>query len=110
ELAKRDIEIDVTELEEGGSEAPQKQEAKAPGPAKPAAKPATGAAKQTGGAKDNLTAEERRMLERMGGGGNIADLNRPKAGGGSAASGPSLTASQLSSVVQGNKAALQRCY
>ncbi len=60
--------------------------------------------------KDNLTEEQRRLLERMGGAGSsgVPDLKKPKSE--ATSSGPSLTAAQLSGVVQNNKSALQRCY
>jgi len=59
-----------------------------------------------------LSDEERKLLERMGvaGGGavNLQDKNNGPAE--RAASGPTLTSSQLSKVVQDNKVQLQRCY
>ncbi len=63
--------------------------------------------------KDGLTDEQRKLLERMGAGG---ETEIPKVGTGSktssssASSGPALTATQLSAVVQSNKTVLQRCY
>jgi hypothetical protein len=79
-----------------------KAEAKGNTPRKTDTKPTT--------PKDNLTDEQRALLARMGGGGEIpvggGKQNKPDA----VASGPSLTAAQLMGVVQNNKSALQRCY
>ena len=62
-----------------------------------------------------LSDEQRKLLERMGGGANDPDLpkvlngrNQESAGG--AAGGPALTPQQLTKVVQDNKTQLQRCY
>jgi len=60
--------------------------------------------------KDNLTDEQRRLLERMGGGDQIAKVGSAPKSEGPANAGPALTAGQLMSVVQNNKSALQRCY
>ncbi|MDB4974470.1 MAG: Fe-S oxidoreductase [Myxococcaceae bacterium] len=62
-----------------------------------------------------LSDEQRKLLERMGGGGADVDpsklgsgRNQDNAGG--SASGPALTPQQLTKVVQDNKTQLQRCY
>lgn len=113
DLAARDIAVELPEEVEAPKPAEEevaKPETKTP----TATRPATAKADtktQSNGAKDNLTEEERKLLERMGGGGGaIANLNKPKTTSGGGGGGPSLTAAQLMSVVQNNKAALQRCY
>ena len=68
-----------------------------------------------GGKNANLTAEQREMLERMGGSnfGDPSALKRPTSsalGGRGGNSGQSLTAAQLASVVNKGKRSLQRCY
>jgi hypothetical protein len=61
--------------------------------------------------KDGLTDEQRKLLERMGGG-TDHDIGTGKVDRdtGGRSSGPTLTASQLTGVVQNNKVQLQRCY
>lgn len=59
--------------------------------------------------KDNLTEEQRKLLARMGGAGADPTIGA-KAERETRSSGPSLTAAQLTSVVQSNKVQLQRCY
>lgn len=115
ERAAQDIIANVPDQPgEAVEEAPAKIDSKTATPA------ATGAAKttktdtttKTAQPKDGLSDEERRLLERMGGGtGTIAKVGTGTKGTeSSASSGPTLTASQLSGVVQNNKTALQRCY
>lgn len=62
---------------------------------------------------DNLTAEQRAMLERMAGSGssgaNLA-IKRGSSSSGSSGSGEGLNAQQLGGVVRKNRPALQRCY
>lgn len=62
----------------------------------------------------NLTAEQRALLERMGGGNDVSAPNLRMGGDGSDDSQRrgtgSLTEAQLSSVVSRNRPALQRCY
>lgn len=91
-------------------EAP-KVETKTPAAATNAAKTAakTDTSKTTQ-PKDGLTDEQRRLFERMNGGATSLAEVGPKKPEAKAATGPSLTATQLSSVVQSNKTALQRCY
>jgi hypothetical protein len=63
--------------------------------------------------KKELTDAQKAMLERMGGeGADLSGLSNGKAPSGSAPArgGGSLTASELSSVVNRNKKQLQRCY
>ncbi len=59
-----------------------------------------------------LSDEQRRLLERMGGGSNDPDLSKLGGGreDGAGSNQPTLTPQQLTKVVQDNKAQLQRCY
>lgn len=103
DLAASDIEVELpSEPEKAEPSAAAKTARTGAGAARPAAK--------SEGKGKELSEEERRLLERMGQGGgiNLDDKRaRPEQ---AAATGPALTAAQLSKVVQDNKVQLQRCY
>lgn len=71
--------------------------------------------KPEGDKPKQLSDEQRRLLERMGGGGNDPDLRAVasrsvESGGAGGAIPAALTPQQLTKVVQDNKTQLQRCY
>jgi predicted Zn finger-like uncharacterized protein len=101
----------------------QQMQGEAPSEAKPSAAghktkvAATGVVpkptKVDGKETKQLTPEEQALLNRMGvggGGGVNLDGQRPRDTEHAAPSGPALTPTQLSKVVQDNKVQLQRCY
>jgi hypothetical protein len=106
DLAASDIQVDVPGESEG--KAQQGSGSKPVRPGAGAVRPAT--TKPDGKGKE-LSDEERRLLERMGQGGGEINLDDKRGRPAEAvASGPALTAAQLSKVVQDNKVQLQRCY
>jgi predicted Zn finger-like uncharacterized protein len=60
--------------------------------------------------KSGLTPEQEALLKRMRGEGGDVDVGRQERDLPSGGGGPTLTAQQLSGVVQNNKVQLQRCY
>jgi predicted Zn finger-like uncharacterized protein len=106
DLAASDIQVDVAGESEGKAQPGAGTKAVRPGPGavRPTAKP-------DGKGTKELSEEERRLLERMGQGGGEINLDDKRGRPAEAvASGPALTAAQLSKVVQDNKVQLQRCY
>jgi predicted Zn finger-like uncharacterized protein len=105
DLAARDIEVDIP------SEPDEKTQPGAAGKGPRPGTPAARAVKPENKGKE-LSEEERRLLERMGQGGGEINLDdkRARPAAETAGTGPALTASQLSKVVQDNKVQLQRCY
>jgi hypothetical protein len=96
DLAANDIEVEV----------PTTEKAQPGGAAKT---PRAGGVRPKQEKGKELSEEERRLLERMGGGEvNLGSGGRPTET--PAATGPALNATQLSKVVQDNKVQLQRCY
>lgn len=59
---------------------------------------------------DGLTDEQRKLFERMAGGGTTIPKVEGQREGGGGGGGPTLKAPQLMAVVQSNKSALTRCY
>jgi hypothetical protein len=105
-----DLQLDVAEVE-----APAEPDTAAPAETAPAQKRAAGGAAKPQPAPRALSAAQKEMLARMGGGldSDPALLNAPSLARGASASaagsGP-LTAGQLSAVVQRGRTSLQRCY
>jgi hypothetical protein len=113
------IELEVPEPEPVETEEPVAAAETAKGTRSNGAKAPVGGKAPTGGkapgpkaANDGLSAEERALLERMGGGPDIAPINsgRSAAGGGSRPTGSPLNPGQLMNVVKQNQPALKRCY
>jgi predicted Zn finger-like uncharacterized protein len=106
DLAEHDIQVEV----------PESQGKAQPGGATKAVRPGAGPVRPTTTTKPDgkgkeLSEEERRLLERMGQGGGELNLDdRRTRQAENVATGPALTAAQLSKVVQDNKVQLQRCY
>ncbi len=81
------------------------------GGTRPSTKPRTGSAPKTGGKKE-LTAAQKEMLARMGGEGgpDLSGLGTGSAAGSKPRATGSLTAAEMSQVVNRGKKNLQRCY